>query len=90
MAVKRYDDENLSRSDFDTILEVNKKSIEIQVEVSDQNERILEALDDQEKKLDDIIEQNDELHKDLFKIQVLFASGILGLVIQLIQYFIKK
>ncbi len=50
--VKKDDDESLSRNDLDTILEVNKKSIEIQIEVSDQNEKIIEALEDNQNTVD--------------------------------------
>lgn len=52
-------------------------------------------------KIDKIVKQNDDLKTDakkdaeeikreLFKIQVLFVTGLLSLVIQIIQIFIKK
>lgn len=45
MPVKR-DDESLSKSDLDAIIEVNKKAIEVQVEVAAQNEKVIEDLEE--------------------------------------------
>lgn len=45
MATKR-DDESLSKSDLDAIIEVNKKAIEVQVEVAAQNEKVIEDLEE--------------------------------------------
>ena len=42
------------------------------------------------EKLDKIIKQNEELNKETFKMQVLFITGLLGLVVQIISLFIKK
>jgi len=88
--------EHLNKKDLELILEVNKKAIEIETAVVDQNEEVLDLLgkmkDKQDKgdeKLDKLIKQSDEINKDLFKIQVLFLTGLLSLVVQIIQIFKK-
>jgi hypothetical protein len=90
-------EQSLNKRDLNVILEVNKKAIEIETDVADQNEEIISLLNqskENQKELDDkidkVIKQTDELSKDLFKIQVLFVTGILSLIIQVIQMFIKK
>ena len=95
--VEKLNNENVKKKDLELILEVNKKAIEIESEVAEQNEEIIEALSDikkaqaeHDKKLDKIVEQSDETNKDLFKIQVLFVTGLLSLVIQVLQIFLKK
>jgi hypothetical protein len=95
--VEKLNNDNVKKKDLELILEVNKKTIEIQTEVADQNEEIISTLSDirklqldQDKKIDKIIEKSDETNKDLFKIQVLFITGLLSLVIQIIQIFVKK
>lgn len=95
--VDKINSENVKKKDLELILEVNKKAIEIETAVVDQNEEIIEALDDikktleeHDKKLDKIVDQSDETNKDLFKIQVLFVTGLLSLVIQVLQIFLKK
>jgi hypothetical protein len=89
--------DNVKKQDLDFILEVNKKSIEIQTEVADQNEEVIGSLNEikknqteQDKKIDKILVQADATNKDLFRIQVLFITGLLSLVIQIIQIFLKK
>jgi hypothetical protein len=88
--------ENVKKQDLDLILEVNKKAIEIETEVVEQNEEIISSLDDlkkeqedQTKKLDKLVLLVEEANKDLFRIQVLFVTGLLSLVIQIIQMFSK-
>jgi hypothetical protein len=89
--------EQLNKRDLEVFLEVNRKSVEIETEVAEQNEEIISLLNDNKKKQDDLdvkvdklIKQTEEINKDIFKIQVLFITGILSLVIQIIQMFIKK
>lgn len=89
--------EQLNKKDLELILEVNKKAIDIQTAVAEQNEEIIDLLtktkensDNADEKLDKIIKQNDEINKDLFKIQVLFLTGLLSLVVQIVQIFVKK
>jgi hypothetical protein len=96
MATKK-DDDNLSKSDLDTIIEVNRKTIEVQLEVSDQNEKIIEGLEQNKKNDEEIIkllekikERIDENDRKLLKIEILLASGLISLIIQLIQIFAKK
>lgn len=89
--------DNLNKRDLDLILEVNRKAIEIETTVADQNEEVMSLLNKchekqnkTEEKIDKIAKQTEELNKDIFKLQVLFVSGLLSLVIQIIQIFIKK
>lgn len=90
-------EEYLDKRDLNIILEVNKKAIEIQTEVADQNEEIIGKLtkisEDQETIIEqnkEIIKQNDEISKEQFKMQVLYITGLLAIVAQIIQIFVKK
>lgn len=90
-------DEQLNKKDLEIILEVNKKAIEIETGVADQNEEIISLLNKShekqqrlDEKTDRIIKQNEELAKDLFKLQVLFATGLISLIVQVIQIFLKR
>ncbi len=89
--------EQLSKRDLELILEVNKKAIEIETSVAEQNEEIISLLNQSKErqeqmyeKLDKLIKQSEETNRDLFKVQVLFLTGFVSLVIQVIQIFIKK
>jgi len=89
--------ERLNKRDLEIILEVNRKAVEIETAVADQNEEIIGLLNDNQKsqeqieeKLDKILEKSEETSKELFKIQVLFVTGLLALVAQIIQIFLKK
>ncbi len=95
--VEKISSENVRKADLELILEVNKKAIEIETEVADQNEEIIEALSDikkaqekQDEKIDKLVKQSEDTNKDLFRIQVLFVTGLLSLVIQVLQIFLKK
>lgn len=90
----------VNKDDLQLIISVNRKAIEIQTEVVDQNEEIISLLtkikERQEKsdeksneKLDKLVKQSDDVVKDLFRVQVFFASGIISLIIQIIM-LIKK
>ncbi len=89
--------ENIKKKDMELILEVNKKAIEIETEVADQNEEIILSLKeikktqvDQDKKIDKLVENSDEHRKDLFKIQILFLTGLVSLAIQIIQIISRR
>ena len=89
--------DQFNKKDLEIILEVNKKAIEIETAVTDQNEEIIGLLNDNqksheeiEKKLDKLLEQAEDTSKDLFKIQVLFVTGLLALVAQIVQIFLRK
>lgn len=93
----KKDDESLSKSDLNTILEVNKKTIEVQLEVYDQHEKIIDILEDNKKaeaeiktELKEIKNKIDDNDRKLLKIEILLASVIISLVVQLIQMFIRK
>lgn len=89
--------EQLRKKDLELFLEVNKKAIEIDTEVASQNEEIISLLNDNatiqndiDNKIEQLTKKVDEISKDLFKIQVLFITGILSLLIQIVQMIIKK
>ncbi len=97
--------EQFSKKDLEIILEVNKKAVEIETTVADQNEEIISLLSDNkslnermDKKLDDLIERkitkllekSEETSKDLFKIRVLYIAAILTIVGQIVEIFLKK
>ena len=88
--------DHISKADLELILEVNKKSIELQTEVSDQNEAINNKLTSLEKSVVDsnklltkIDKDNTDIKNDIFKLQVLFSTMIVSLIIQIIQLFRK-
>lgn len=89
--------DQINKRDLEIILEVNRKAIEIETEVAEQNEEIISLLQESQKreeelqkKIDKIDERVEEIEKDLFKIQVLFITGILTFIAQIVQMFMKK
>lgn len=104
MADNYINNDNVNKRDLDLILEVNRKAIEIETAVADQNEEVITLLNNNREmhsktkeefallniKLDKIIKYSEEINKDLFKIQVLFLTGLLSLVVQVVQMFLKK
>lgn len=94
---RRFSSDHLSKSDMDTILKVNTRAVEIQTEISSQNEDLMNNLSTVKTiqmsghdKLDKIIEQNETLSRDLFTIKILFLSGLISIVLQIISIFLKK
>jgi hypothetical protein len=86
----------LHKEDLDLVLEVNRKSIELQSEVAEQNEEVISSLNDikaqqitDAPKLDKIIEQNEQLSRDIFTMRIFYIMGILSIVAQLVQIFLK-
>lgn len=125
MVEKNTNSDHVHKKDLELILEVNRKAIEIQTAVADQNEEVMSLLnkilenqrqfedsgdkitekstdalgiinkvkDKQEKsdeKIDKIVKQVEDTNKDIFRLQVLFVTGLLSLVMQIIQMFLKK
>lgn len=96
--------EHLNKRDLELILEVNRKSIEIETGVADQYEDILvnlsegklaqkictDQLSDVNDKLDKVIKQCEDINRDIFKIQVLFLTGLFSLIIQVVQLLYRK
>ncbi len=89
--------ERVNKKDLEIILEVNRKAVEIETAVADQNEEIIDLLNSckttqerMDEKVDKILKQSEETSKDIFKMQVLFVTGLLALVAQIIQIFLKK
>ena len=95
---KNYDsDEQINKRDLDVILEVNRKAIEIETSVADQNEEIIDLLNnikDTQKNVEEksfkLNDKLDELSKDMFKLQVLFVTGLLSIIAQIISVFLHK
>jgi len=94
--VDKTNNENVKMQDLELILEVNRKAIEIETEVVDQNEEIIKLLtnisdtqEDVEEKIDKIIDQVEKTNKDIFKIQILFVTGLASIIIQIVQIFTK-
>jgi len=90
-------EDNLKKKDLDFVLEVNRKAIEIESEIAEQNEEVISLLkkidssqDGNDKKIDKLTEKSDDLSKDFFRMQVLFIGGLLALVTQIVQLFLKK
>lgn len=88
--------DQINKSDIDTIISVNKKAVELQTEVSDQYENILEEA--KKTAIDIALIKNDmiDLKSDMkfvskshFELKVLIGSGIVSLIIQLILLFKK-
>lgn len=104
MPSEKITTEYIYKKDLDIIFEVNKKAVEIQTEVTDQNEEIIEKLakiieqndksnaqkKEMETKLDKLIKQGEETSKDLFKFQLMMISGFVAIVLQVVSIFLKK
>ena len=89
--------DHINKKDLEVILEVNKKAIEIETEMVGQNEEIIILLKDNKEKqieiydyIEKLYKQSEENSKDLFKIQVLFLTGLISLVVQVINIFVRK
>jgi hypothetical protein len=89
--------DRINRKDLDIILEVNRKAVEIETTVADQNEEIIDLLEKtiqlrekSDDKLNTLLKNSTEHSKDLFRIQVLFVTGILALVARIIRIFLRK
>jgi hypothetical protein len=87
---------NIRRHDIDLILAVTQKSIELNTEVASQNEEIIETLEaihkiqeDHTSKIDKIVTKSEDTNRDIFRVQVLFVVGLLGVVAQVIQAFAR-
>lgn len=87
----------LNKKDLDLILEVNRKAIEIETTVANQNEEMTALLtkcrekqDKTDEKVDKLLKQTEDINKEIFKLQVLFVSGLISLVIQIVQIFMKR
>ena len=86
--------DRINRGDVDLILEVNRKAIEIETEVAEQNEEIISLLsktyskqEELETKADKLLEQSEQISRDIFKTQVLLITGLISLIVQVIQIF---
>ncbi len=96
--------EQLNKKDLELIIEVNRKAIEVETAVADQNEEIIDHLnksntsdlslhdkaDKNAKQHEEIIKKIEELNKEIFKMQVLFITGLLGFIVQIVSLFVKK
>lgn len=69
---------------------LSKYNDRIALSLINYNEKIDSVDRKVDKKLDHIIEQNEKLSRDIFTVQVLFITGVLSLIMQVVQIFIKK
>jgi len=68
------------------LLQENKeKQIEFEEKISK-----LSKIDKIEEKIESLNRQAHDISRDLFKIQVLFVSGVLGFAFQVFQFFTSK
>ena len=89
---KSYNENELEKSDLITILEVNKKLVELLVETSSQFEDIISKIEYCEKHISDvkvdikekIISDIKEINNNQFKILILLSTGVISLIIQII------
>ncbi len=86
--------DRINRGDVELILEVNRKAIEIETEVAEQNEEIISLLsktyskqEELETKTDKLLGQSEQISRDIFKTQVLLITGLISLIVQVIQIF---
>ncbi len=96
--------EYIYKRDIDMMMQVSSKAVELQAAVADQNEEIIEKLNkvieqneksssqkkEMETKIDKIVKSHEELARDVFRIQVLFISGFVGIILQIVSIFLKK
>jgi DNA-directed RNA polymerase sigma subunit (sigma70/sigma32) len=96
--------EILHKKDLDIILEVNKKAIEIETSVVEQNEEIINLLNNNKSNQEEIISKQDNIlglidkilsqlndnDKEIYKLQILYVVGFLTFVAQIVQIFFKK
>ena len=80
----------LTASDLKYILDVNKKAIEIYIEVDQQNEKIIETFDGLNKTITEIQESIESIDKSLFRLVIVLGSTGIGLIITIISMFLKK
>lgn len=104
----------MEKTDWEKILEVNNKAIQLQTEVSGQYEDIISGLEENEEKINNLdknientsskfdyfIKSHDDkikivsddvkkIKEDLFILKVLLSSGLLSLIIQIVEMFKK-
>lgn len=89
--------ESISKQDLEITLKIHEKVIEVQSVVADQNEEIIKLLgsikemsDKDKDKLDKLVKQSEETSRDLFQVKILFLTGLLSIVVQIVQIFLKK
>ena len=95
----------ITSGELEYILEVNKKAIEINVEVAQQQEQVLEKLkliedgkvqvlkfseETNEIVKESIEEKIESIEKHLFRLNIILGSAGVGAILTLIQYFIHK
>jgi hypothetical protein len=98
--VERKNNDTLQKSDLETIIKVNNKSIELHTEISEQYETIIEATETivkavnesqcNKSDIQEIKAEIKEINKTQFKIWILLTSGIASLIIQIISLFLVK
>lgn len=67
-----------------------KKNEDLHKKIEELQKELQKRIEELQKKSDTIIDNTVNIDKDLFKIQILFITGVLGFVVQIIQFFMKK
>jgi len=78
---------DLSASDLLSILEVNRKTVEIHLEVEKQNEQVLSMLKEMKEAAGKMEEKMEELDRGLFRLMVILSSAGAGTLLTLLQQF---
>ena len=78
---------DLSASDLLSILEVNRKTVEIHLEVEKQNEQVLSMLKEMKEASGKMEEKMEELDRGLFRLMVILSSAGAGTLLTLLQQF---
>jgi hypothetical protein len=84
--------EQLQKKDLDILTEIHRRSIEISVEVAEQNSEMLNSLSNikdsnghLDTKIDKLVKLSEDIDRTLFRLGVVMATGVIGIVVQIIQ-----
>jgi tetrahydromethanopterin S-methyltransferase subunit G len=81
-------EDNITASDLEYIIDVNKKAVEIHVEVVKQQEQVLTALEEIEEKIDSLTEKQSEIDKNMFRLVIILSGAGIGTLFSIIQSFL--
>ena len=87
MTEKKHHEE-ISAADLATILEVNHKAIEINLEVEKQNEQVLNILDGVKEAMGKMQDKIEEIDRSLFRLMVILSSAGAGTIFTILQTFL--
>lgn len=95
--LKNNENNHLSKSDLETILQVNNKAIEIQNDIAEQYENIVDntdaivkSIDNIDNNISEIKKEMKDINKEQYRMMILLSSGIISLIVQIITMLYKK